>query len=79
MKSSSSNYPTLLTYQDENIDNPERIVNIFNNYFSIIGEKTQIKKNIHIKIILITSQIKTLTYFSFQQLTKKKLKLFSPL
>ena len=43
MKSSSSNSPTLLTYQNENIDNPERIANIFNNYFSTIGEKTQAK------------------------------------
>ena len=43
MKSSSSNSPTLLTYQNENIDNPERIANIFNNYFNTIGEKTQSK------------------------------------
>ena len=43
MKSSSSNSPTLLTYQNENIDNPEIIANIFNNYFSTIGEKTQAK------------------------------------
>ena len=43
MKSSSSDSPTLLTYQNENINNSERIVNFFNNYFSIIGEKTQAK------------------------------------
>ena len=44
MKSSSSNSPTFsLTYQNENMDNPERIANIFNNYFSTIGEKTQTK------------------------------------
>ena len=43
MKSSSSNYSILLTYQSDNIDNPERIANIFNNYFSTIGEKTQAK------------------------------------
>ena len=43
MKSSFSNSPTLLTFQNENIDNPERIANIFNNYFSTIGEKTQAK------------------------------------
>ena len=43
MKNSSSNSPTLLTYQNENIDNPERIANIFNNYFSTIGEKTHAK------------------------------------
>ena len=40
MKSSSSNSPTLLTYQNKNINNPERIQNIFNNYFSKLGEKT---------------------------------------
>ena len=43
MKRSFSNTPTLLTLQNENIDNPERIANIFNNYFSTIGEKTQAK------------------------------------
>ena len=43
MKTFSSNSPTLLTYQNENIDSPEGIVNIFNNYFSTIGEKTQAK------------------------------------
>ena len=43
MKNSSSNSPTLRTYQNENINNPEIISNIFNNYFSTIGEKTQEK------------------------------------
>ena len=43
MKSSFSNSPRLLTFQNENIDNPEGIANIFNNYFSSIGEKTQAK------------------------------------
>ena len=43
MKSSSSYSPILLTYQNDNIDNSERIANIFNNYFSTIGEKTQAK------------------------------------
>ena len=41
MKSSSSNYSLLLTYQSDNIDNPERIANIFSNYFRTTGEKTQ--------------------------------------
>ena len=43
LKSSFSNSPTLLTYRNDNIDNPERIANIFNNYFSTIGEKAQAK------------------------------------
>ena len=43
VKNSSSNSPALLTYQNENIDNLERLTNIFNNYFSTIGEKTQAK------------------------------------
>ena len=43
VKNSSSNSPTLLTYQNENIDNPERIANSFSNYFSTIGEKSQAK------------------------------------
>ena len=42
-KSPFSNSLTLLTFQNENIDNPERIANIFNNYFSTIGEKIQAK------------------------------------
>ena len=42
-KSPFSNCLTLLTFQNENIDNPERIANIFNNYFSTIGEKIQAK------------------------------------
>ena len=49
-KSPFSNSLTLLTFQNENIDNPERIANIFNNYFSTIGEKTQAKiKHLHKK------------------------------
>ena len=43
MKSSFLNTPTLLTFQNEDIDNPERIANTFNNYFSTTGEKTQAK------------------------------------
>ena len=43
MKSSSSISETLLTYQNESIDNPDRIANNFNNYFSTIGEKTNAK------------------------------------
>ena len=42
IKSSFSNFPTFLTFQNENID-PEIIANIFNNYCSTIGEKTQAK------------------------------------
>ena len=72
MKSSSSNSPTLLSYQNKNINYPKRIANIFKNYFSTICEETQAKINIHIKIILITSQVKILTRFYFHQLTKKK-------
>ena len=41
MKSLFSNSQTLLTYQNENTDNPERIENTLNNYFSTICEKTQ--------------------------------------
>ena len=38
MRSSLLITPTLLTFQNEVIDNPKRIANIFNNYFSTIGE-----------------------------------------
>ena len=43
MRSSSSITPTLLTFQNETIDNPNRIANIFINYFSTIRKKTQAK------------------------------------
>ena len=43
MRSSSSITPTLLTCLNEAIDNPKRIANVFNNYFSTIGKKTQAK------------------------------------
>ena len=50
MKSCFSDSPTLLTLQNEKIDNHETIANIFNNYFSTIGEKTQAKiKQLHKK------------------------------
>ena len=65
MRSSSSITPTFLTFQNEAIDNPKRIAIIFNNYFSIIGKKTQAKiKFSYIKITLITSQTKILIPFS---------------
>ena len=42
IKNFTSNSPMLLlTYQNDNTDNPERIVNIFNNYFITTGEKIQ--------------------------------------
>ena len=41
MKNSSSITPSLLTFKNENINNPKRIVNIFNNCF--MGEKIQAK------------------------------------
>ena len=43
IRSSSLITPTLLTFQNETIDNPKSIANIFNNYFSTIGKKTQDK------------------------------------
>ena len=43
MRNSSSITPTLLTDQNGTIDNLKRIGNIFNNYFSTIGKKTQAK------------------------------------
>ena len=78
MKSLPSYSPSLLTYESETIDNPKRMSNIFNNYFSTIGAKIPEKRKIYIKIILITSQMKIVILFSFHQPTKKKLDLLSP-
>ena len=63
----------LLTFQNDTIDNPKRIANIFNNYFSNIDEKIQAKIKYYIKITLITLQTKALIPFSSHQQTKKKL------
>ena len=41
---SSSNFPILLTYQNENIGKTERIANMLNSYFSTNGEKTKAKR-----------------------------------
>ena len=76
IKSSFSNSPTFLTFQNENID-PEIIANVFNNYCSTIGEKTQAKIKHSDK--KITSLMKILTRFSFHQLTKTKSNFFSSL
>ena len=42
MRSSLSITPTLLTFQNEAIDNPKRITNIFDNFFTTIGKKTKV-------------------------------------
>ena len=44
MKSSSLITPPSLAFQNESIDNPKTIANIFKNYFSTIDEKTQTKR-----------------------------------
>ena len=43
MRSSSSITPTLLTFQNETIDNSKRIANVFDNYVRTIGKKSQAK------------------------------------
>ena len=43
MRSSWSITPTLLTFQNETIDNPKKIANIFNKYFSTISKKPKLK------------------------------------
>ena len=43
MRSSSSITPTLLTFQNETIDNSKRIANVFDNYIRTIGKKSQAK------------------------------------
>ena len=55
----------------ENIDNPERIANIFNNYFNTIGEKTQAKiKQSHKKYTdYLTNENPDMFFFSS---TKKR-------
>ena len=43
IKTATSNTPNLLSHNNEVVNNPIKIANIFNNYFSSIGEKTQAK------------------------------------
>ena len=78
MKSSFSNSPTLLTFQNENIDNPGRIENIFNNYFSTIGENTQAKmKHSHEKYTDHLSNENPDTFF-LSATNKEKIKFILP-
>ena len=78
MKSCFSDSPTLLTLQNEKIDNHETIANIFNNYFSTIGEKTQAKiKHSHKKYTDHLSNENPDTFF-ISPTNKEKIK-FSPL
>ena len=65
MKSSSSNSPTLHTFQNEDIDNPKRITNIFNNYFSTIDEEDQEKIKHSHKKYTDNLRDEILTRFSF--------------
>ena len=59
MRSSPTITQTLLTFQNETVDNPNKIVVVLNNYSSTIGKKTKAK----LKITLINSQTKTLILF----------------
>ena len=38
---SASSSPNLLNFNNESTNDPLKIANVFNNYFSLIGEKTQ--------------------------------------
>ena len=73
MGSSSSITPTLLTFQNETIDNSKKIANILNNYFSTIGKKTQAKTKYSYKNYTDYLTNKNLIPFSSHQQTKKKL------
>ena len=73
MRSSPTITQTLLTFQNETVDNPKKIVVVLNNYSSTIGKKTKAK----LKITLINSQTKTLILFSYHQQTMMKLNRFS--
>ena len=43
LKNSASSSPNLLNFNNELTSDPLKIANVFNNYFSSIGEKTQSK------------------------------------
>ena len=75
MRSFSWISPTLFTFQNETINNPKRITNIFNNYISTIGKKTQAKMKCSHKNYTDCLINENLTSFFFQQQTKKKLNL----
>ena len=67
---SSSNFPILLTYQNENIGKTERIANMLNSYFSTNGEKTKTKRKHSHKNH--TDYLRNENPDSFSFLTKKK-------
>ena len=43
LKNSASGSPSVINFNNELISDPLKIANVFNNYFSSIGEKTQSK------------------------------------
>ena len=71
MKSSSSISENLLDYQNESNDNPERIANILNNYFSTIGEKTNAKIKHSLNNYIDQLEVENTYWLFFLELTQK--------
>ena len=77
MRSFSWISPTLFTFQNETINNPKRITNIFNNYISTIGKKTQAKMKCSHKNYTDCLINENLTSFFLSTTDKEEIKLDS--
>ena len=46
LKNSASSSPNVMNFNNESTSDPLKIANVFNNYFSSVGEKKSIKNRI---------------------------------
>ena len=76
----STTSPNLLNFNNELTSDPLKIANVFNNYFSSIGEKNlNQKQGSQIKITLTTVMLKTLILFLLHLQTMKVISIISSL
>ena len=76
----STTSPNLLNFNNELTSDPLKIANVFNNYFSSIGEKNlNQKQGSQIKITLTTIMLKTLILFLLHLQTMKVISIISSL
>ena len=73
LKNSTSSSPNVINFNNELTSDPLKIANVFNNYFSSIGEKLNQKQDFQIKITLTIFLVKYLILFLLHLQTVKKL------
>ena len=63
LKHFASSSPNVMNFSNELTTDPLKIANVFNNYFSSIGEKLDQKQDFQIKITLTTFMVKIFNSF----------------